>query len=388
MKILMYQWKVYHQQDILEALQECGHEVETISDRPFNYNDDPDFVEMLAQKITEGQYDCMFSVNYFGVVSDACQKCRIRYLVWTCDSPLITMHHESVFNDCNNIFIFDKVNYFYYKQMGLPHVWYLPLAVNTGRLDGIMFKESEEDKRKFASDISFIGSMYRKNSYDDLKPHLPEYLKGYFDAAMLAQIEIFGDDLISKLMTDEILQELEQFVSFEQGERSLSSLPLVFQSTFLGFKMAQIERIRNLNLLGEKFLVDVYSDGEDERLSNVRYRGSVNYHTDMPKVFHESKINLNFTIRNIKSGIPLRGWDILGCGGFLLTNFQAEIPMYFENGKDLVYYEDTNDLMRKAEYYLSHEEERRAIALNGYRKVKAQHSYQKRIQQMLACLQL
>lgn len=152
--------------------------------------------------------------------------------------------------------------------------------------------------------------------------------------------------------------------------------------------MAQIERIRNLNLLGEKFMVDVYSDGEDERLSNVRYRGSVNYHTDMPKVFHESKINLNFTIRNIKSGIPLRGWDILGCGGFLLTNFQAEIPMYFENGKDLVYYEDTNDLMRKAEYYLSHEEERRAIALNGYRKVKAQHSYQKRIQQMLSCIQL
>lgn len=236
MKILMYQWKVYHQQDILEALQECGHEVETISDRPFNYNDDPDFVEMLAQKITEGQYDCMFSVNYFGVVSDACQKCRIRYLVWTCDSPLITMHHESVFNDCNNIFIFDKVNYFYYKQMGLPHVWYLPLAVNTGRLDGIMFKESEEDKRKFASDISFIGSMYRKNSYDDLKPHLPEYLKGYFDAAMLAQIEIFGDDLISKLMTDEILQGWSNSYPLSRGSVLYPACHLCSNPHFLDLK--------------------------------------------------------------------------------------------------------------------------------------------------------
>ena len=48
------------------------------------------------------------------------------------------------------------------------------------------------------------------------------------------------------------------------------------------------------------------------------------------------------TIRNIRTGIPLRVWDILGAGGFLLTNFQVELPDYFENGKDIVYYEDIN----------------------------------------------
>lgn len=60
-----------------------------------------------------------------------------------------------------------------------------------------------------------------------------------------------------------------------------------------------------------------------------------------------SKINLNFTIPNIKSGIPLRVWDVLGAGGFLLTNYQAEIPYYFKEGEDLVCFDGIDDLCEK-----------------------------------------
>lgn len=105
--------------------------------------------------------------------------------------------------------------------------------------------------------------------------------------------------------------------------------------------------------------------------------------THMPLVFNNSRINLNMTIRNIRTGIPLRVWDILGAGGFLLTNFQVELPDYFENGKDIVYYEDINDSCRKARYYLAHEDERRQIALNGYNIVKQNHSYTQRIATIL-----
>ncbi len=105
--------------------------------------------------------------------------------------------------------------------------------------------------------------------------------------------------------------------------------------------------------------------------------------THMPLVFNNSRINLNMTIRNIRTGIPLRVWDILGAGGFLLTNFQVELPDYFENGKDIVYYEDINDCCRKAEYYLAHEDERRQIAFNGYNIVKQNHSYTQRIATIL-----
>ena len=115
-------------------------------------------------------------------------------------------------------------------------------------------------------------------------------------------------------------------------------------------------------------------------------RGSVDYWTQMPKVFYGSRINLNFTIPNIKSGIPLRVWDVLGAGGFLMTNYQPELELYFELGKDLVIFENKRELVQKAAYYLEHEQERQKIAENGYKKVKRFHSYEQRIKEMMELL--
>ena len=104
---------------------------------------------------------------------------------------------------------------------------------------------------------------------------------------------------------------------------------------------------------------------------------------DMPKVFNNSSINLNMTIRNIRTGIPLRVWDILGAGGFLLTNYQIELTDYFKNEESIVYYEDMYDCCKKAEYYLLHEDERRQIAAKGHELVSKKHSYINRVKYIL-----
>ena len=103
----------------------------------------------------------------------------------------------------------------------------------------------------------------------------------------------------------------------------------------------------------------------------------------MPKIFHLSKINLNFTSKPIRTGLPLRLWDILGAGGFVLTNFQSEIPEYFEVGKELDIYASEEELIEKIRYYLEHEEERQTIARNGYQKAKEQYSLELRVKQIL-----
>lgn len=53
-------------------------------------------------------------------------------------------------------------------------------------------------------------------------------------------------------------------------------------------------------------------------------KGPIDYYNEMPYVFNNSRINLNITLRSIKSGIPLRAMDICGAGGFLLSNYQAD----------------------------------------------------------------
>ncbi len=139
-----------------------------------------------------------------------------------------------------------------------------------------------------------------------------------------------------------------------------------------------------LEALAQQYRVDLFTHIRDFPLHGLQVHGGVDYFQEMPLIFKQSKINLNITLRSIKSGIPLRAFDIMGAGGFLLSNYQADFLDLFVPGEDFVYYESKEDLLRKAGYYLNHEEERKAIAKNGHDKVAANHTYRHRVREMLS----
>lgn len=392
MHILMYRWKAYNYRDIEQTFLLIGHTVDNIEQELGSYDVSPEFERVIEEKIRGTHYDMVFTVNYFPLISNVCERTGVKYVSWTCDNPLISMYHESVFHDCNYIFTFDKTNYLEFRGMGVKHIWYLPLAVDTERMDALLGAPEEAGRRnatqdskmrKYRGDVAFVGSLYERNSYDKIKNRLPEYLRGYFDAVMEAQLNISGANIVEPMLTTNILEQLQEYFQLEKSEGSFSDLGLIFQTTVLGFKIAEIERRRALIELSKHYKVNVYSNSDVSDLLRIQYCGSVDYWSEMPKVFRMSKINLNFTIPNIKSGIPLRIWDVLGCGGFLLTNYQAEIPYYFNEGEDLVCFNGLEDLCEKVGYYLEQEEERKRIAWNGYRKVREKHSYIERIRTIL-----
>lgn len=392
MHILMYRWKAYNYRDIEQTFLLLGHTVDNIEQELGSYDVSPEFERVIEEKIRGTHYDMVFTVNYFPLISNVCERTGVNYVSWTCDNPLISMYHESVFHACNYIFTFDKTNYLEFRGMGVKHIWYLPLAVDTERMDALLGAPEEAGRwkaaqdpemRKYRGDVAFVGSLYERNSYDKIKNRLPEYLRGYFDAVMEAQLNISGANIVEPMLTTNILEQLQEYFQLEKSEGSFSDLGLIFQTTVLGFKIAEIERRRALIELSKHYRVNVYSNSDVSDLLRIQYCGSVDYWSEMPKVFRMSKINLNFTIPNIKSGIPLRIWDVLGCGGFLLTNYQAEIPYYFKEGEDLVCFDGLEDLCEKVGYYLEHEEERKRIAWNGYHKVREKHSYIERIHTIL-----
>lgn len=383
-QILIYKWKAYNYLDVYQTFLAMGFQADMIEQDLPSYDEDAEFSARLLRLLHEKEYDFVFTINYFGVVSDACEQYGIPYVSWSCDSPLISMYHESVFNDCNYIFLFDKSSYLFFRALGVQKIWHLPLAVDTKRIDHIL--GNADDLKLYENEISFVGSLYERNTYDKLVPTLPEYLRGYFDCAIETQMNISGGNLIDALLTDEICRQLQQYYRLEKTERSFSDLRLIFATTVLGLKVAKEQRCSSLLELVKKHPVSIYTNSNTKHLLKVDYRGSVDYWTQMPKVFYGSRINLNFTIPNIKSGIPLRVWDVLGAGGFLMTNYQPELELYFELGKDLVIFENKRELVQKATYYLEHEQERQKIAENGYEKVKRFHSYEQRIKEMMELL--
>ena len=420
MRILFYCWKAYNQADIISALRRRGHTVDTFELELGNFEVDENFTCKFRNMLLTGEknsacknvpetkedegnergtaeklssvYDAVFSVNYFPIISDICEQFSetcIKYICWTCDSPLSTMYHQSIFNKCNYIFIFDKFCYMEFKERG-ANVFYLPLAAAVERADEALEHQcnneinpghchSDETSSDYLYDVSFIGSMYRKNSYDEIKDMLPDYVRGYFDALMKLQMEIYGENYIDGMLTAEIIDELSRRFRIEKSERSFSDISLIFSTTVLGFKIAQLERYKLLGALSKRYDVSVFTDDENADFVLAHNMGPVRYWDESPVVFYNSRINLNFTIRNIRSGIPLRVWDILAAGGFCITNFQPELVMYFKNGEDIVWFEDEADLVKKVGYYLSHEDERERIALNGQKKVRELHNYDVRL---------
>lgn len=381
MKILMYRWKAYNYKDIKANFIKMGHQVDEVNQELLNYDVDEAFAEMLERKLQSTNYDFVFSVNYFALISNVCESLGIPYVCWSCDNPMISMYHKSVFNSCNRIFLFDMTCQREFEDMGVENVYYLPLAVDTDRV-GYLLGQSD-DLEIYKNDIAFVGSLYEKNSYDKIKFNLPEYLQGYFEATMEAQKDLQGVNIIDRMLTTDVLMELQQHFKLEKSEDSLSDLSLIFSVTTLGFKIAQLQRRDILTELSKKHNVGLYTYSDVRELIRVKYRGGVDYWSEMPKVFNQSKINLNMTIPNIKTGIPLRVFDVLGAQGFLITNFQAELPMYFENEKDMVYYFSQEDLYEKVDFYLKHDAERNKIAKSGYQKVKENHSYEKALGEII-----
>ena len=143
-----------------------------------------------------------------------------------------------------------------------------------------------------------------------------------------------------------------------------------------------MERKDLLGGVSEHFNTNIYTPNPTPELPHIHNMGAIDYYNDMPYVFANSKINLNISLRSIRSGIPLRAMDIMGAGGFLMSNYQADFYDFFVPGEDLVLFESKDDLINKCDYYLKHDTERRQIAANGNGKIKEFHTYEVRLKEI------
>jgi len=73
--------------------------------------------------------------------------------------------------------------------------------------------------------------------------------------------------------------------------------------------------------------------------------------------------------------VPLRVFDVLACGGFLLTDARAGLPELFKPGKDLAVYTSLAELCAKARYYLDHPDERDAVRKHGRIRVLRDYTF-------------
>lgn len=372
MKILVYEYNGFPVDEYIQVLSSLGHEVIVINNLEKNTNILSESLENKFNKmLLEFKPDFIFSINFFKVISYICERENIKYVAWIVDNPLLDLYSNLAFNKCNYIFLFDELQYNEFKNRGLTHVYYLPLCVNTNRLDSINI--SQEDIEKYSKDVAFVGRLYNNNRFDDIK-RLPPYVQGYVEGLVRAQANVVGYSFTERSLNPYFVEQFIKYAKYTLPEDIDIPVEKLISHEFIDRKCTQFDRIKTFNAISEICNLTIFSDDKLDIIPKAVNGGIVSYLDEMSKVFKLTKINLNPTSKSIVTGIPLRAFDIMGAGGFLLTSYQLELEKYFEFDKDLVVYYSLEDLKDKILYYLEHENERKDIAYNGYIKVKEQHN--------------
>lgn len=366
MKILVPRWHCHHLDEVIHMLKKAGHAVLSWETSPRNYHYDPVFRRKFACTVAEREIACVFSLQYYPILSNLCESLHLPYISWCCDTSADQMLlTKSICNPCNIIFHGDSHWVAKLERIGAKKVAYLPWAAGTP----ISFRTAPFGTE---IDISLIDTADPEawDRYQVLMARIHRRAKGFLDGLMQAQQAIYGFPFLEHALNDAVLDAMEAALPLPGPRDSIAPREELYARQILYPALTRREVDAMLELL----------EGASERTKMCTAPRA----EELPP----AKIYLLPAPRDIQNGIPAQAMEIMGSGGFLLTSFQNDYLRFFEPGKDYVYYESPEDMADKARYYLAHQEERQEIARHGQRTVMAGHTLAMRIREMLSILDI
>ncbi len=111
---------------------------------------------------------------------------------------------------------------------------------------------------------------------------------------------------------------------------------------------------------------------------------------EIVRIYNAGRININLHSSTYHKGVhPFgdfvnpRTFEIMSCGGFQLVDRRSGLDGLFEEGKEVVIFDDLHDLRQKIDHYLKNPEEALIISENGKSRVISDHTYENRMEEML-----
>lgn len=387
--ILFVEWACFGTPFLIHSFEKRGYIVDKISipREKIDTRRDVKYTEILVHKIMSKSYACVFTINYFPIVAIACKACRIPYMSWTYDSPFVQLYSKTIEYETNFIFVFDSHTVRKLRGLGYDNVFYLPMAAPDDYY--INMQKKKYDSSIYKNDVSFVGSMYSEDFHNPFRKmnEVTGYYKGVIEGIVEAQRKVYGYSFLQEILVDnpDLVKKIYEFCPVAKTEDSLESIEWIYANYYLARSVTAKDRELLLKQLSKLYKVRVYTP--EKKIDNIDCRGKVDYYTEAPYVYSNSKINLNITLRSIQTGIPLRAFDIMGNGGCLLTNYQEDFLEYFEPDKDLIMYGSQDEALEKIEFYLKNDTIREKIAHSGFQKVMNGHTYSDRVDVLCSFLE-
>jgi len=319
------------------------------------------------------------SVNFSPEMAMLTTVQNIPYISWTVD-PLPLARFKLIKGTKTELctaFVHRKKICDTFKAVGINHTFYLPLAAPGKRRIPVT---DPALLNGYHCNISFVGNSLTKeldtlnaylksNHWDDNELTLfNEHLNIYFTNV--------GDGNSFEGIDAEFPHLPEPF-----REKLLKCPKQAYLKDLLNGALSCLLRMGRVKTLQEKN-IHVYGDKGWQSLGNS-YKGFANHGDELTAIYCASTINLDLPRIYQRDILTMRIFDILACGGIMLTEQSAGLSDIFSDGTHLMSYTDSKDMMQKTEHLLQDKALRESISLQGKNEVLKHHLISHRIDTIL-----
>jgi spore maturation protein CgeB len=325
----------------------------------------------------------VFCINYIHKLSEWCERYNTPLLCWEIDPSIDLVECNESKTRHSYIFTYRKKNMDLFSKAGFMHVNYWPLASNPQKRFPALL--SEEEKEKYSCRVSFVGESMVNQSQE------------LFDKFLVLCAAFGLDPQQCIARTNNLFQE-------QRKDFSIFSIPALLQDEFpelfsdplkllsfgmnpvmlLGEMAAAEKRLYYMKAL-EGYAINLWGDAAWKKITGngAVYRGEAGHHFELNKIYSASLINIDINRIYQNDIVTMRVFDVLACGGFILTEYTDTLKELFKIGDELDTYGSIEELQEKVEYYLNHPSLVQQIAQKGRERVLHDHTIYQRVQKML-----
>lgn len=176
------------------------------------------------------------------------------------------------------------------------------------------------------------------------------------------------------------------------AERSLYGSPIAFVGTVIPSREPALLAVADLGLKIWGPARNPLGAGDLARSPlGSRWQGRSAYGEEAVKIYTAADVVLDvhflFGSALPISNVTARVFEVPACGGFLLTNACDQLERLYAVGTEMICYRSLENLRRLASYYLTHPEERRAIAARAHERACEEHTFKRRLEELFDLLE-
>lgn len=369
LKVLIINSGYFLQREFSDALLKLNHKIRLVklypklsanpAVKPAKENADPKFLENLLNQLVSFKPDFIFTVNMLGFdtegfLANILSDLEIPVVNWFVDTPPGIMKNNKNLDKENFVSISWERDYLqpfkevYHKH----HIIYSPYGTSLKA----PLQVKNKDNLKYQ--LSFVGSsMVSASEKWEILAEITKEQKKKF------HLEISE--------TDRNLKDFISDFTKKTGDYNLKN--------YYYFEGSRIIREKAISYLCCKHKVTVFGDQKWSNLDlNYTLEDFVNFYTELPQVYNESLINLNFTSPQMKTAVNQRVFDAPAAGSLLITDNQSDLLELFPEN-DFPVFDSLSELNDLIEYYQTHEAERKKIIQKLQHFIFNEHTYQNRL---------